>query len=159
MLNLDYYKSKGTWNVNCQAERLKLILQDIEPPTGLKISLIPFKIRSLLNIQWTAKYTKEILKNTKKKSEIRIFQFLALKIILKYMYDCWLHSRGPNASFDTNIDIYTYGLCQSTIHFIYVINVKYDIYDIDDIWHLTYIHMSIWVSKEVLGPQVCSQPS
>ena len=42
------------------------------------------------------------------------------------------------------IDIHTYGVCQSTIH---------------DIWHMTYINMSIWVSKEALGPQECSQPS
>ena len=38
--------------------------------------------------------------------------------------------------------------------------VKYDIYDKYDIyviWHLTRIYMSIWVSKEALGPQECSQ--
>ena len=44
-------------------------------------------------------------------------------------------------------------------NFIYVINDIYDIYDIHDIWHLKCIYMSIWVSKEVLGPQECSQPS
>ena len=26
------------------------------------------------------------------------------------------------------------------------------------IWHLTCTYMSIWVSKEALGPQECSQP-
>ena len=32
-------------------------------------------------------------------------------------------------------------------------------YDIYDIWHLACIFMSIWVSKEALGPQEYSQPS
>ena len=37
-------------------------------------------------------YTKEILKNTKEKSGIGIFQFMALKTILWDIYDDWLHS-------------------------------------------------------------------
>ena len=41
----------------------------------------------------------------------------------------------------------------------YVIYDIFDIYDIHDIWHMTCINMSIWVSKEALGPQECSQPS
>ena len=41
----------------------------------------------------------------------------------------------------------------------YVIFVIYDIYDICDIWHFTCIYISIWVSKEALGPQECSQLS
>ena len=106
------------------------------------------------------KYTREILKNTKEKSRNRIVPFLALKqfCMISKVIGC-IDSWGPNASFDTNIDIYTYGVCQSTIH---VINVIYDIYDISDIyiiWHFTCIHISIWVSKEGLGPQECSQSS
>ena len=70
-----------------------------------------------------------------------------------------MHSWGPNASFDTHIDIHTHGVCQSTIHVKYVIYDTFDIYDIHDIWHMTCINMSIWVSKEALGPQEYSQPS
>ena len=60
-----------------------------------------------------AKYTKDILKNTNEKSGIRIFQFFALNTILWDIYDGWLHFLGPNASFDTYIDIHTYGVCHS----------------------------------------------
>ena len=52
-----------------------------------------------------AKFTKEILKNTKEKSGIRIFQFLTLKTIVWDIYDGWLHSWGPNVAFKTHIDI------------------------------------------------------
>ena len=45
------------------------------------------------------------------------------------------------------------------IYMVYVKNVIYDIFDTYDIWHMTYINMSIWVSKEALEPQECSQPS
>ena len=39
-------------------------------------------------------------------------------------------------------------------------NVIYVIYDIYDMYGaLTYVRMSIWVSKEALGPQEFSQPS
>ena len=41
---------------------------------------------------------------------------------------------------------------RATIHVIYVIYVIYDIFDMHDIWHLKCIYISIWVSKEVLGP-------
>ena len=40
-----------------------------------------------------------------------------------------LHSWDPTASFDTYINIRTYGVCQSTIHVRNVIYVIYDIYD------------------------------
>ena len=83
-------------------------------------------------------------------TSIRIFQFLSLKTICWDIYDGWLHSWGLNASFNTHIYIHTYDVCQSTIHVIY---------DIYDILHLTYMYMSIWVSKEALRPQECSQPS
>ena len=49
---------------------------------------------------------RETLKNTMEKSGIRIFQCLALKTILLDIYDGWLHSWGPNASFDTHINIH-----------------------------------------------------
>ena len=106
-----------------------------------------------------AKYTKEILKNTKEKSGIRIFQFLALKTILRDIYDCWLYSWGPNASFDTHIDIYIYVKC----HMTYMSDTTYMTYMTYMTCmvrcHTSNVCMSIWVSKEALGPQECSQPS
>ena len=60
------------------------------------------------------------------------------------------------ANLDTPIDIHKYGVCQSAIHVKYII---YDIYDIHGMWHMTCIHMSLWVSGEALGPRECSQPS
>ena len=122
---------------------------------GTKIIYVKFQA-SLLCIRPTTKhlkYTKEILKNSKEKSGIRIFQFLSLTTMLWDIYDGWLHSWGPNASFDTHIVIHTFGVWQRTIHVIYVI------FDIYDIWHLTCTYIAIWVSKEALGSQECSQPS
>ena len=37
LLNLDFYESKGSWNVNCEYDWLTETFEDIEPPTGLKI--------------------------------------------------------------------------------------------------------------------------
>ena len=48
-------------------------------------------------------------KNTKEKFEIRILKFLALKRSFKDIWHSWLHSWGANASFDTHIDIQSYG--------------------------------------------------
>ena len=62
-----------------------------------------------------------------------------------------------NLGLKSHIDQNTYGVCHSTIHVIYYIYDIYDISDIYAIWHLTCIHMSIWMSKEALGPQECSQ--
>ena len=39
-----------------------------------------------------------------------------------------------------------HGVCQSTMHVIYDINVIYDIYDI---WHLTYIYFNMGVKRSV----------
>ena len=66
--------------------------------------------------------------------------------------------RAKFSSFDSHIDIHTHGVRQSTIHVKYVIYDIFDMYDIHDIWHMTLTNMSIWVSKEALGPQECSQP-
>ena len=75
---------------------------------ALKIIYLEFQASPLCFRTTTEhlKYTKEILKNTKEKSGIRIFQLLALNTILWDTYCGWLHSWGPNASFDTHIEIY-----------------------------------------------------
>ena len=77
---------------------------------------------------------------------------------METLWDVGLYSWGPNASFDTNIDI------QSDQHMEYdnVIYAEYDINDKKD--DMTYViwqsySMSILVSKEALGPQECSQTS
>ena len=59
--------------------------------------------------------------------------------------------------------IMSYGVCNCPISVIYAISVIYVIYVIYDrngtmtynIWH--YVNMALWVSKEPLGPQECSQ--
>ena len=83
---------------------------------------------------------------------------LALKTILRDIYDCWLYSWGPNASFDTHIDIYIYVKC----HMTYMSDTTYMTYMIYMTCmvrcHTSNVCMSIWVSKEALGPQACSQP-
>ena len=40
---------------------------------------------------------------------------------------------------------------------IYVKNAKKSIFDAYAIWHMSYIDMAIWVSKDALGPQECRQ--
>ena len=65
----------------------------------------------------------------------------------------------PNASFDTHIDIYIYVKCHMT-YMSYIAYMAYMSYMTCMVrCHTPNVCMSIWVSKEALGPQECSQPS
>ena len=66
----------------------------------------PFTIRKL-----HSKYTKKILKNTREKASWISFLFFRPKTIVYVIQDEWLHSLGPNGSFDTCIVIYMTVIC------------------------------------------------